>query len=168
MDAEIATSRALGESDIRQRKDGHWEGSVRVGLRRYHSEGQTRPEVAQKLLDIRMAVPDGRPVEPSRLTLESYLADWLAAQSVRRPTTRAGCVDLARLHAVPVLGTVRFQALKSLHLIHLYANRAEIVSPRRVQMVPRFLHKALRMPSGGGGCRATRQPMHLRPGRPGK
>jgi integrase len=137
--------RSYGEGSIYQRPDGLWVAAISLGGKRRVVYGKTRKEAATKLAGLQQTVSAGRLVEATRLTLSDYLADWLETSRPNlRPSTHASYTDLARVHVAPVLGSLRLQSVRPLHLARLYADRQrQGYSNRRVQMVHRLLHKAL-------------------------
>ncbi len=80
------------------------------------------------------------------MTVGEYLAFWLengAKPSVRPPTFRQ-YEQSVRNHLIPVLGNVKFQALKPADIQALYARRlGEGLSRRTVQLIHAVLHRAL-------------------------
>jgi integrase len=137
--------RGYGEGSIYQRPDGYWVAAVSLGGKRRVVYGKTRKEVATKLAALQNTASAGRMVEASRMTVIDFLNEWLETQrTTLRPSTLASYRDLARVHVVPTIGSLRLQQLRPLHLARLYTERQrQHLSARRVQMVHRLLHKAL-------------------------
>ena len=116
--------RAHGEGNIRVRKDGRWEASIRAGGTRRYIYGKTRAEVAAKLKELQGQATTGRLVEPAKVTVAAFLTDWLEANRSRlRASTIESYTNLLRCHALPTLGNLKLQALKPLHLVRLYSER---------------------------------------------
>ena len=67
---------------------------------------RTRKDAQTALNDALAELQHGTYVRPRRITLESYLDDWLASLAIagRRPTTIAGYRRLIRIHVKPALG----------------------------------------------------------------
>ena len=67
---------------------------------------RTKKDAQTALNDALAELQHGTYVRPRRITLESYLDDWLASLAIagRRPTTIAGYRRLIRLHVNPALG----------------------------------------------------------------
>src|SRR3954469_7902895 len=137
--------RADGEGTIVQRGDGRWVAAIALGGKRRWLYGKTRRDVVEKLSGLQQDAQAGRLVKASRQSVDAYLTTWLdVVKPQLRPSTWASYEELLRLHVRPTLGGVRLQALRPLHLVHLYAARiADGVGARRVQMAQRVLHKAL-------------------------
>lgn len=99
--------RGNGEGSIYQDGRGLWRAIVTLeGGRRKYLSGRTRAEVAKKLASALRDVHHGLPLPGERLTLETYLADWLA--NTIKPGRRAGTHLLyetaVRLHIAPTIG----------------------------------------------------------------
>jgi integrase len=143
--------RGVGEGSIYKRKDGQWTASLMVGRRadgkpdRRVVYGKTRAEVQHKLDDLRRRVADGLVTEPTRLTVDDFLTQWLR-DSVT-PSSRANTVatysSLTRTHVLPRLGALKLSALRPAHLQALYAAMlAAGKSPATVRLVHAMVHRA--------------------------
>lgn len=91
------------------RSDGRWCAALRLagGSRKYFY-GRTRDEVAEKLVKAIGRKLDGLPVPNERLTLATFLDEWLehtVRQNVR-PWTYRGYEVHVRRHIVPELGKI--------------------------------------------------------------
>ncbi len=81
--------RGNGEGSIYQDARGLWRAIVTLeGGKRKYLSGRTRQEVAKKLSAALRDVDYGLPLPGERLTLDKYLADWLA--NTIKPGRRAG------------------------------------------------------------------------------
>lgn len=82
---------------------------------------------------------------PERLTLESYLVDWLeAAKPTIRPSTYMSYEMFVRVHLIPGLGRIRLVRLTVADVERLLrAKTAAGLSPRTVAMVRGTLRRAL-------------------------
>src|SRR5947209_6606767 len=115
--------RSSGEGSVFQRADGYWCGAIRTGGKRRVVYAKTRKAVAAKLATLQQAASTGKLVETSRLTVAGFLAEWLETRRTNlRPSTWASYEELLRLHVVPILGDLRLQNLRPLHLVRLYAD----------------------------------------------
>jgi integrase len=137
--------RSNGEGSIYQRGDGRWCASIRLGGKRRVVYGRSRQEVARRLADAQRAAHQGRLVAPSRLTVGAFLTMWLDAHSpALGPATRAGYEDVIRQHLTSMLGGMRLQALRPLHVVAWQAERrAAGVSAQRVATALKVLRTAL-------------------------
>jgi len=136
-------TRGLGS--VYRRGDGRWCAALVIGTRRRVLYGKTRREVQEKLASLQQGALTGASTESSRLTVAQYLDQWMAAAGPHLGVGSAALYeDLLRLHVVPVLGPLRLQALRPLHIVRWHAERGERGVPRRrLQMAHRVLQKAL-------------------------
>jgi integrase len=142
--------RGAGEGSIVKRSDGRWMARVDLGWvsgRRTRKSiyGKTRQEVARKLSAALRAHQDGLPLSDERVTVGSFLHDWLAsARTTVRPRTWQTYESYVRLHAIPALGRVPLAKLEPKHLQRLYAEKlAAGLSPTTVHHLHAVLHRAL-------------------------
>jgi integrase len=106
--------RGNGEGNVRQRRDGLWEGRVRLGGRRISVYGRTRAEAARKLTALLRARDQGEPLPPAGRgeTVGAYLTRWLrdvVTPGVRPRTAARYALDVRR--AIEALGTVPLRRL---------------------------------------------------------
>ena len=138
--------RGNGEGSIFKRSDGRWTASISLpGGKRKAFYGKTRADVSNKLTAALKAQGDGLPIVGERLTVGTYLADWLEAiRSTIRPQTYRRYEQYVRCDAIPVIGSVSLSRLSPDHLQRLYANRLTAgLSPTSVGHLHSVLHKAL-------------------------
>jgi hypothetical protein len=90
----------------------------------------TRKLAQTALNDALAELQHGTYVRPRRITLESYLDDWLASLAIagRRPTTIAGYRRLIRVHVKPALGDMAIQQINTVDLDRLYAQLTNVGS----------------------------------------
>lgn len=138
------------EGSIYRRTDGRWAAAVDLGWaggkrQRKSLYGKTRAEVAAKLRAAMRAHEDGLPPGDERLTVDRFLADWLAvvAQTVRPSTLRSYTMIVER-HLTPALGRYRLRRLTP-ELVQRYmtAKLKEGKSARTVQYHHAVLRAAL-------------------------
>lgn len=104
--------RGAGEGTIRQRTDGRWEGRLTIGYgggRRIRKSffGATRRDVQQRLATAAKALEQGIRPASERLTVGTYLEEWLAAgEGSLRPLTHRRYAQLVRGHIAPALGRI--------------------------------------------------------------
>lgn len=139
--------RGNGEGSIRQRADGRWEARVILGDgRRKSVYGETRKDVAAKLLPVLKAAADNLPVPSERNTVGAFLTDWLenTAKPRVRASTFVGYEVAVRRHLMPQLGTLRLARLAPADLARCYAALGKAgLAPRTVRLCHAVLHKAL-------------------------
>lgn len=143
---------ANGSGSAFQRADGRWAAEAYVteavtGRRvRRTVYGRTRPEVEDKLVDMRRREAEGTPTTPLHLTLEAYLREWLAQiVSVRvRGNTLAGYKYHVDRYLVPDLGKKRLARLTARELrVYFESLGKRGVGARTVQYVHATLRAAL-------------------------
>jgi integrase len=139
--------RGNGEGSIYQDSRGLWRASVSQldGKRKYLS-GRTRQVVAKKLTAALEAQDKGLPLPGERLTLEKYLADWLA--NTIKPGRRAGTLLLydtaVRLHIAPVIGKTPLAKVGPLHVQKLQKSLlAKGLGVKRIKLIRACLSAAL-------------------------
>ncbi len=138
--------RSSGEGSIYQRADGRWTAGLQVGGKRQQVYGRTRTEVVEKLRKLTEQIRgSGRLPSAGKLTLSGFMEDWITQSESRlRPGTAASYKAINRCHVLPNLGHMKLSKLQPLQLANLYSSLSKSnLSPRRVQMVHRLLHKAL-------------------------
>jgi integrase len=95
---------------VYRRGDGRWVGSLDLGRdangkrRRHVVYGALRREVVAKLEEARSRLAADEPVKDARVTVASFVNDWLKTAlpaSPRRATTQATYAALARTHLIP-------------------------------------------------------------------
>ena len=126
------TRAAQGSGTIRQRPDGRWEARYTIG----HDPGSgkqlqksiygaTQKEVRQKLQQITVDIDNGVYVEPSKLTVGSWLDIWTAEYlGGVKPRTTENYISVCRVHLKPNLGSLKLSAL-SAHVIQTLYNRLQ-------------------------------------------
>jgi integrase len=95
---------------VYRRADGRWVGSLDLGRdtggkrHRHVVYGKLRREVVAKLEEARSRLAADEPVKDARVTVASFIDDWLEKAlpaSPRRPTAQATYAALARTHLIP-------------------------------------------------------------------
>jgi integrase len=126
-------------------------GSLSLGYaggkrQRRYVYGTTRREVQEKLAAMRRAHDDGLPVGPEKLTLGTYLQEWLenSARPTIRATTYHSYTKIVQLYIAPDLGHIPLAKLRSPD-VQAWMNKrvAAGLSPRSVQYAHAVLRRAL-------------------------
>ncbi|MBI4199689.1 MAG: site-specific integrase [Chloroflexi bacterium] len=139
--------RGNSEGSIVQRKDGRWEARVSLldGKRKSYY-GNTRQEVAQRLVQAQKAIADGLPLSGERQSTGDFLEGWLrdsAALRVR-PKTLVRYQELVRLHIAPEIGRIPLARLTPQHVEKMLSGVASKgASPRTVEHCRAVLRNAL-------------------------
>lgn len=131
------------------RVDVNPPGAPRKTIRR--SGFQTKGEAQEALNDLLTARRRGGYIEPSKVTVDDYLTEWLAGmRSQVRASTLASYEMNLREHVTPTLGDDRLQDLTPDRLNALYADLLESgrrdgkgLSPKSVRNIHTTLQKAL-------------------------
>ena len=125
------------------------------GKRRQTWKGgfRTRRDAERSLTELLGRLECGTFVEPSRLTVADYLAEWLAAIEARglRPATLSSYRMFVEKHLTPRLGSIPLQGLSASHLNAVYADMLASgrrhgeggLSPRTVRYAHSVMRKAL-------------------------
>jgi integrase len=139
--------RGRGEGTLYQRPDGKWCAQLDMGwndgrrLRR-SLYGATRREVVEKLAAARRSVEAGLQPTSDRLTVTSYLAEWLAAVEVR-PSTLRRYRQIVHSHLFPHLGRLPLSKLTPTDVERLLRAVGERRAARTAHHVRAVLRTAL-------------------------
>ena len=148
----MATKRANNEGSIRQRKDGTWEARVTIGTNpgtgnpiRKSLYGKTQKEVRVKLQEVTKQLSEGGYLEPSKMTVSTWLDTWLADYlGAVKPGTVTNYSMQVRVHIKPALGAVKLVALQPPMIQHLYNQLQDNgLSAKSIKNLHGCLHKAL-------------------------
>jgi len=145
---------------IRRRGQRSWAVVIDTGrdtngkrLQRWHSVKGTRDDAENELIRLLRTLQTGEYVEPSRLTIKSFLEQWLAdyVQSNTSAKTGERYQEIVECHLVPALGHHKLTKLQPMHIQALYSQALKTgrrdgkggLSPRSVLHMHRVLHQAL-------------------------
>lgn len=140
-----------------------WVYSVDVAVpgskerrRRVRSGFGTKKEALAALREVQQADATGKLVEPTRMTVAEYLADWLAATRNRlgHSLSATGWRDYeihVRRHITPRIGDIPLQALDRNHIKAFYgwvqdghsSREGRLPAPKTVHNIHLTLHRAL-------------------------
>ena len=103
----------------------------------------TRKDAERELLRRLKAAADGEHVDPSRITVEEWLAQWIETTRAEvSPKTHERYAEICRVHLVPALGTARLQRLSAADIQRAY-NGFSRPAPRTRRHIHRILKSAL-------------------------
>ena len=161
--------RQQGFGAVYRRRDGRWEGQIRIrGGPRRSFYARTRKDAIHKLAEARWTLGQGLPVSSGAQPLSAYFTYWLTANRARlRPVTMATyALDIRRL--TPYLGNVPLRAITPGMIQSTYASMLKTgLSQRSVEQVHTVLHRALSHAMHWG--LTSRNPAQLvSPPRPGR
>lgn len=146
---------------IRRRGSRSWAvvidiGRDRSGKRRqqWHSVKGLKEDAENKLIELLRSLRTGEYVEPSKLTVEELLKQWLrdVAKASTSGKTYERYAEIVDTHLIPALGHHRLAKLQPLHIQEFYAEALRSgrrdgrggLSRRSVVHLHRVLHLALR------------------------
>lgn len=120
-------------ASISKRKDGRWQAIVDLPpdpvtgkRRRKWIYGYSRPEVKRAANQLEEKIASGNYVEPSKLTVEGYLLQWLKDYcSHLSPTTLEGYKNYIHGHIIPFLGKLNLQKVKPVDIQRFYNSEFE-------------------------------------------
>lgn len=153
------TRNAQGAGSIRQRSDGRWEARYTVGrdlgtgkqLRR-SIYGDSEKAVRKQLTAIVYSIDDGTYSTPQKMRLSEWLNIWLneyVENSVKKNTALAYRISMEN-HVIPILGSIRLQALSSHNIQMMYngmlkgSKDTPSLSPKTVRNCHGIFHRALK------------------------
>jgi integrase len=150
--------RGKGEGSIYQREDGLWIGAVDLGWSsgkraRKVVNGRTRAEAAKRMQEVQPTVAQGLALAPDRMTVETYLSEWV---SKRVPGTVSLRTEALYLRAVnvyicPSIGKVRLTKLAPSDVSRMLGDlEAKGYSPSTRRMARATLRRALRFAEQDG------------------
>lgn len=142
----------------------YWMASVTIGyengkLKRKTFSGKSRGEVAKKMKKALVQVDERTFKNPSKITLEKYLNEWLSgmkvdwAAGVKGPITENTWLayeTMVRVHIIPNIGNIKLSDLTSKDILGLINKKQNEVkengkrlSARTVRYIYTTIHKAL-------------------------
>ena len=122
------TKRSNGEGTTVIRKDGRWERKITIidpktGLSKPKSfYGKTEAEAMSKSKRFEAETLLGQYIEPTTITLEQWLLQWLEAYK-STTVSRKTFDEYERLinsHIIPSLGKMKLQSLKTTNIMKMY------------------------------------------------
>lgn len=143
----MAPRRGNGEGSISRRKNGTYQGALRLpdGRRKY-VYGESRDEVRRKLGTAIHSLETGTLTDARGLTVGEFLDQWLqeVVKPNVRPWTLAGYEVHVRLHLKPVIGKIQLDRLTPSHVQQLMNRKiSEGLRPRSVRYIRGTLRSAL-------------------------
>jgi integrase len=104
----------------------------------------TEEECQQKLNKLVYELQEGIYTEPSKMTVEQYLRQWIEMHASNITQSTIDCYKVViEKHVVPEIGKVLLTQLTPMHLQKLYAEELKKYSGRTAQLTHRVLRKAL-------------------------
>lgn len=138
-------ARGQNEGNIRQRKDGKWEARYTIEGRQKSVYGKTRPEVSAKLNKILNDINVGTYIEPSKITIESWMDTWFETYKKPnvKPKTLEGYHGIIKNHIKPNIGKCTLKDLRPEQVQRMYNEIASKLSPRMAELTHITLRAAL-------------------------
>jgi len=129
------------------------DGAYRSRRQRYKSGFITKALAASALAALSTSLDEGSHVESSRLSVSTYLRQWLDGRTGLRPTTRESYERYLDRYFVPLLGHVLLRDLRAIDIERAYAEirsgrgrgvkRKSAISPATVARLHSVLKAAL-------------------------
>ncbi|MBQ9438071.1 MAG: site-specific integrase [Lachnospiraceae bacterium] len=154
--AKKASKRAAnGNGTIRQRPDGRWEGRFTYGFDGGSGKqiqrsvyGKSQKEVRLKLQEIAVAIERGEYIEPSKMTVEQWLNQWLESYNGgAKLSTRISYEQHCKNHIFPAIGSVKLTALRPdsvQKFVKALGGEGKNLAPKTVKNIHGILHAALK------------------------
>lgn len=143
---------------IRKRGENTWEVRVSLGwdeqTKQYRRASTTvrgsRADAERRSRELAMQRDHGVFVDPSRLTVQEYLTDWVNAREAQglKPSTIQGYRGVCQRYVYPSIGSLPLQKLTPIHMDRLYSHLRKVgsgrgpVSERTLLSVHRILNAA--------------------------
>lgn len=147
-----STRREAGSGNIRQRKDGSWEGRYTNGfdpktgkqLRR-SIYGKSQREVAAKLRQVTHEIDTGTYTAPCQLKFGDWMDTWLSEYLIGlSPLTVSSYESNCRNYIRPSLGQARLDSISPVMLQKFINGLAgQGLSPKTIKNIHGVLHRAL-------------------------
>lgn len=140
-----------GEGSLFPRRDPQtgrtvgWVAQISLGDRRHRRRvSRVRRTYAEARVALRELVAEQRVgLNPSKLTVGSYLERWMADVRNLRPATQRAYAGAIEHHITPALGEVVLRDLTPLHVERFLAELAEQLAPKSQRNVHAVLRRAL-------------------------
>lgn len=155
----MANKRGNGEGSISKRPDGTWWARITIGVdkngkqKRKAFYGKTRQEVQKKMTAALNEINTNTYIEPSKLTLETWLNNWFNEYSLNsiKQSTRVSYETFITKHINPVIGKIKLQNLRPDIIQKFYNDKLENgrldgkggLSPKTIKNIHVMLHEAL-------------------------
>lgn len=148
---------AQGTGTIRKRKDGRWEARYTTGFDPATGKqvqksiyGRTQKDVREKLSQITTELDNGSYIEPSKMTLETWVTIWLEDYMFdKKWSTIKHYKAQVKAHILPALGRVPLSQLDPHRIQSFYnsllrgVNGNKPLTPKSVRNVHGILSKCL-------------------------
>jgi integrase len=140
----MARRRWASGSVYRRHSDKRWVAAVRDRGKRRVVYGHSRPEVLEKMAELRLRIARGDPIPDGRITVGHQLVAWLAGKKgTVTPTSWVRYEQHVRLHLAP-LATLPLHRLATEHVRALIRDMTETgKAPVTVRDTLRILRAAL-------------------------
>lgn len=138
-------SKIVNEMDIRERKDGRFEGRITVKNKRKSFYGKTKVEVKQKAKEYLQKIENGY-VEPKKIKLNDYIEYWLKTYKWNKiePTSYARLYSIYTHQIKDTIGKMNIGDITTKDIQNLIDERANPVSkntkPLAVSGLKKIIH----------------------------
>lgn len=106
----------------------------------YKTKKEAEADVAKKITELN----EGTFVEPSKVTLKSFLSEWIEAKKINvKKSTYDEYRGIIKNHLVPHLGEIKLEKLNAMHIQRLYSKLSETMAANTINLVHTVLSTAL-------------------------
>ena len=107
--------------------------------------GQTKKEIRQKMQQLIIDVDNGNYREPSNLTVQEWMAEWMETFCKKKVKqyTYTSYDTIIRNHINPYIGALRLEAVRGIDIQRMYNDLSDRGSaPKTVKNIAAVMHKA--------------------------
>ena len=143
---------ANNTGSMRQRPNGSWEARVTVGRDPRNGKqiqksiyGQTKKEIRQKMQQLIIDVDNGNYREPSKLTVQEWMAEWMETFCKKKVKqyTYTSYETIIRNHINPYIGTLRLESVRGIDIQRMYNDLSDKgAAPKTIKNIAAVMHKA--------------------------
>jgi len=132
-------------TNVRQRKNGLWEGRYRYQGKQKAVYGKTRKEVRDKLSQIQADLANDEFVDETNMTVGEWLNEYLNTYiSDVKNSTLSSYEIVIRKHLIPALGRTKLKELSPIQVQRFYKKLVQDgLSAKTVRNIHGVLHEAL-------------------------
>ncbi len=135
----------LTTTNVRQRKDGRWEGRYRAEGKQRAVYGKTKKEARDKLTEKLAEIESGEFMEETNMTVEQWMNEYLSSYVMDlKESTMSNYEISIRRHIVPGLGRIKLKELAPVQVQRFYRSLiGKGLSAKTIHNVHGILHEGL-------------------------
>ena len=132
-------------TNVRQRKDGLWEGRYRADGNQRSVYGKTKKEARDKLTQKLAEIESGEFIDETNMTVEQWMMEYINVYVMDvKESTMSGYMTSIRQHIIPALGNIKVKELTPVQVQRFYRSlTAKGLSAKTVRNIHGILHEAL-------------------------